>query len=317
MKLKKIIASAIIVCLLLSATGVSLVKANIGPYSYPVVPGTSEWLSLKSHVEKIQACQIPEEILRNLSTEDLLETVLNYPLLVDMLVWNTPEEGYFEVQSQFNGLQELSKRSDVLQSLMLRKDDARNKDELSADNKTISLETIYINTIVNGINHIENKELKEIDIIPLYTMAYVYTPKGSSVQVYDTLTWGDHGTTYAAAQADFENELSQVYPYALKLANSNPSFNCHSYAWYSTSSSNKYWMNDPTSYMTDGSYTSGTAASGRKIYYDGGNHSGIVFSVYNGYIGVRSKWGAWGTVEHDIFDCPYSGLYTNYSYWYR
>ena len=318
MKLKKLISIVIMVSLLLSVTGSSLAKANTGAYNYPVVPGTSEWLALRTHVEKIKACQIPEDILESMSTEDLVETVLNYPLRVDMLVWDTSAIGYHQVQSQFNGLQELAKRTDALSKLITKKDNARNTDTLSAESETLSLESAYIDTIANGISAQINKKAAEKDgVIPLYTTTYVYTPNGSSVQVLYNCTWTDFGTNYIDAQDAFEEELANVYPYALKLTNSNPAYNCHSYAWYSTSATNKYWMGNPAAYMTDGSYTSGSAASGRKVYYDGGDHSGIIFSVYNGYIGVRSKWGVWGTVEHDIYDCPYSGLNTNYSFWYR
>ena len=45
-------------------------------WDYPVKPGTEEWKSLKSHCEKISVCQIPNEILKNCSTEDLLEICL-------------------------------------------------------------------------------------------------------------------------------------------------------------------------------------------------------------------------------------------------
>ena len=62
-------------------------------------------------------------------------------------------------------------------------------------------------------------------------------------------------------------------------------YNCHSYAWYSTSSSNTYWMNDPSAYMTDGSYTKRTGnitvnSIGDRIYYStsGSEHSGKVYA---------------------------------------
>ena len=53
-------------------------------YQYPIVPGTAEWASFKTRMEKVAACQIPESILKNMTTEALVETVMNYPLLVDI-----------------------------------------------------------------------------------------------------------------------------------------------------------------------------------------------------------------------------------------
>lgn len=38
-------------------------------------------------------------------------------------------------------------------------------------------------------------------------------------------------------------------------------------------------MNNPSKYMSDGSYSeTGTAASGYKVYYPSGNHSAIIIS---------------------------------------
>ncbi|NCE63148.1 hypothetical protein D1159_00785 [Pseudoflavonifractor sp. 524-17] len=41
----------------------------------------------------------------------------------------------------------------------------------------------------------------------------------------------------------------------MRLSRATPSYNCHSYAWYSQSISNNYWINDPKPYMNDGSYS--------------------------------------------------------------
>ena len=49
------------------------------PYSYPVVPGTEEWGERKNLYAKIKACQVPEAILDNRTTEALFQTVLDYP----------------------------------------------------------------------------------------------------------------------------------------------------------------------------------------------------------------------------------------------
>lgn len=83
------------------------------PYTYPIVPGSSEWANFDTVYEMIEVCQIPEDILKNMSTEALVKTVLNYPLLMDLMAGNTPREGFAVMMSNFNGLQELSTRSDA------------------------------------------------------------------------------------------------------------------------------------------------------------------------------------------------------------
>lgn len=37
-------------------------------WDYPIKPGTEEWTNFKSGQEMLNACQIPENILKNLST---------------------------------------------------------------------------------------------------------------------------------------------------------------------------------------------------------------------------------------------------------
>lgn len=65
-----------------------------------------------------EAAQIPEYILNQMSTEDLVEAMLIYPLRVDLITWNTYEQGFDAVSSYFNGLQELLIREDGAQKLL-------------------------------------------------------------------------------------------------------------------------------------------------------------------------------------------------------
>ena len=87
------------------------------PYEYPILPGTQEWIDLGDVFARRKACQIPEEILRNMTTDALLQTVLDYPFLHNIYVFNTLEQGYEEIKRQFNGLQELETRPDFLDTL--------------------------------------------------------------------------------------------------------------------------------------------------------------------------------------------------------
>lgn len=79
-------------------------------YDFPIKKGTEEWLSLTTIHDKIDACQIPEDILTQLTTEALIETVKNYPLGVNIYAYDSIDLGYEKVKSQFNGLAELEKR---------------------------------------------------------------------------------------------------------------------------------------------------------------------------------------------------------------
>jgi len=89
-------------------------------YDFPVKPGTEEWKTFQTHNEMLKACQIPERILNNMSTAALVETVLNYPLLLDMMAYNNIQYGFDQVASRFNGLQELLNREDTGTELIAR-----------------------------------------------------------------------------------------------------------------------------------------------------------------------------------------------------
>ncbi|MCI9555335.1 MAG: hypothetical protein HFF53_00140 [Lawsonibacter sp.] len=87
------------------------------PYDYPVKPGTPEWLQYANVLGRRRACEVPEEILTHMTTEALLQTVLDYPFLGDMYAFNTMEMGYETVKRRFRGLQELESRADCLEVL--------------------------------------------------------------------------------------------------------------------------------------------------------------------------------------------------------
>ena len=90
------------------------------PYQYPVVPGTKKWSELESLDEMIKVCQIPNDVLTNISTEALIETVIDYPLAINMFAFDTPQEGYNSIKMYFNGVQELETRSDAINEINKR-----------------------------------------------------------------------------------------------------------------------------------------------------------------------------------------------------
>jgi len=88
------------------------------PWDYPVKPGMEEWNKLKGVNEMIAACQIPEEVLSSLSTEDLAEICLQYPMIDSYLIYTTYEQGLNALVRQFNGIRELYQREDAWKTLL-------------------------------------------------------------------------------------------------------------------------------------------------------------------------------------------------------
>jgi hypothetical protein len=91
-------------------------------YIYPVRPGTDEWKQLNSLVKKVEACQIPEAKLKSISTEGLLETLLNYPLILDYGAFNQQQDGFERIKSENNGFEALYGRGDFLDVIVERYD---------------------------------------------------------------------------------------------------------------------------------------------------------------------------------------------------
>ncbi len=142
-------------------------------------------------------------------------------------------------------------------------------------------------------------------------IVYVTTPRGSRVQTYYDLD----ETLLPYKRQQVNEELARQYGMTI-VSQGTAKYNCHSYAWYSTLTTNKNWMNYPSPYMTDGSYSrvySGNGnniaynygfSSGDKVYYANNTHSAILANSPNGepvlnqY--VYSKWGEYGVFKHKI-----------------
>jgi len=89
-----------------------------GRYTFPIRPGTEEWAKFETVEEMYAATQIPEEILANMSTVDLLNTCLDYPLIVNIIAFDTLQTGFDTLVYNFNGLRELLTRKDATAALL-------------------------------------------------------------------------------------------------------------------------------------------------------------------------------------------------------
>lgn len=89
-------------------------------WDYPVKPGTSDWKLLHNQSAKVQACQIPNDILTSIASDYLINLYLKYPLLFNILSFSTFENGMSNLKSNFNGYNELCLRPDVPNLLLNR-----------------------------------------------------------------------------------------------------------------------------------------------------------------------------------------------------
>lgn len=73
-----------------------------------------------SYTDKVKQLQIPEANLKEMSTDMLVETCINYPLFHVITAFSNVQEGYNQVTADFNGFSELVKRPEAGRSLLNR-----------------------------------------------------------------------------------------------------------------------------------------------------------------------------------------------------
>ena len=274
------------------------------PYEYPITPDSPQWRNFTQTSQMIEACQVPEDIVENMTTEALLETVLDYPLMVNVLVQNTPEIGYKFLLENNAAFRELVTRNDMIDVV----DDKLFSEKLRSTAVKTDSEIVSETGLRMIYNVLAAKNSAYVAKASQVTNNNVKTPKGSKVPHYENLTWADHDTTSAAATSA-DNQLARTYPSATKISGPKPAYNCHSYAWHSTSTSNKYWIDSPTLYWSDGSYkvTSSPKNADKVVYLQGSSviHSAIYFNAPTKL--VQSKWGYAGVYRHQQGYGPYAG----------
>jgi len=87
-------------------------------WDYPYKPGSEKWKSLKSHQEMVNICQIPEDVIHKLTTEELVKICLDYPLFFTLTAFNNMQEGFEQNKREFNGFLELFGRNDAGKELL-------------------------------------------------------------------------------------------------------------------------------------------------------------------------------------------------------
>ena len=329
---------------------------EIDEYEYPVVPGTSEWNDLDTFTQRLAACRIPQETLDAMTTEALVNAVKEFPFLGNILIYENTEISYKNLVAQCDALRELLTRPDgpnLLAEMYVSLTSAM-KTKSSSDYETYGIGVLYPvffeiilgqSEVYNGMDYrhqlsielaskrynegeysymdrtIENSE----ENITRAISAPV-TPNGNVVPYEDHTDYPQFTNAEKAAGNQY---IQDTYTIISVVSDPNLYYNCHSYAWHSTSTSNVYWIPDPSLYMSDGSYSEqSSGSSGDKVFYCNpgtemseitgdilGDHSGIVVAGSGNSMIINSKWGVYGVYKHYIYNSAYSGNHTEYSFW--
>ena len=83
------------------------------PYVYPLEQGSEEWLAMQPD-ERVEAYYISPEIINNMSTEALLQTVMNNPYFTSVIAFETIELELEYASRTISGFDELMARKDLL-----------------------------------------------------------------------------------------------------------------------------------------------------------------------------------------------------------
>lgn len=86
------------------------------PHIFTITPDSSQWADLDPR-DRLDACRVDEDEVRQMTTEALAETVINYPFMVNIFAYEGLEPGFYAVSSYFPGIPELIKRDDAVVTL--------------------------------------------------------------------------------------------------------------------------------------------------------------------------------------------------------
>ena len=92
---------------------VSNAQIIVQPYKYPVTKGSAEWDSIKDYRKLRSVCQIPLNVVNQMTTEALFESVLDYPLIGDAFVFSTFQTGVENLKINFRAFEVLNNRIDL------------------------------------------------------------------------------------------------------------------------------------------------------------------------------------------------------------
>ena len=91
-------------------------------YKYPLTPADTDWAELSYH-EQLEACNMPEDMLADCSTEELADLVLDYPFLVDILAYENSDFAIAHLIDTSNICKEFFSRGNAVDVLLEKYDE--------------------------------------------------------------------------------------------------------------------------------------------------------------------------------------------------
>ena len=122
MRKKPIIIFITVLLIILSSIIIILkfVAPITEPYDYPIKPLSEELKNLQKEKKGYEMCVVPDNILSRMTTDALVETIANYPFLVDGVILFDNFTSYINntlPERGFNGIEELRNRDDRVEAI--------------------------------------------------------------------------------------------------------------------------------------------------------------------------------------------------------
>lgn len=111
-------------------------------FSFDSIEAPSNWARYQTLEEMLAACQIPEETLKAMTTEELIEVCMSHPLHALYFAYNNELLGANVIFEHFNGFTELSKRANAADKMLGFYEDVNcNAQSVNAHRKEFSVIT--------------------------------------------------------------------------------------------------------------------------------------------------------------------------------
>lgn len=87
-------------------------------FSFDSITDPNVWASFNSLEEMLAACQIPNDKLKSMTTDELIEVCMSHPLHALYFAYNNELDGAKVVFDHFNGFSELGKRANAAERIL-------------------------------------------------------------------------------------------------------------------------------------------------------------------------------------------------------
>lgn len=140
---KPFVSAALVLCLLAGLAVCAKPQQAAAPYDFPLTSDDEEWKNLTTTDEMIAAYQIPEETLKKMSTEALVNTVLGDTFLTQFGAYSSSLDAMRMHRESFNIYPEMESRADYYEVLARLYEKAQVITEEDYNSRDIQPEEFY------------------------------------------------------------------------------------------------------------------------------------------------------------------------------